>query len=83
LFVESADTYYPAGHYYISGNEKSGDIALIIESQTTNLDLVLRELEKEPLSVAAIGSRWLAVALVILMAPYSIARLWGNAHLVG
>ena len=74
LFIESADTYYPAGHYYISQNQKSGDIALALYGQSTNSQLFLQELKQQPLKATSRNSRWVLSAAVIALLPYPLIQ---------
>lgn len=74
VFVESADSNYPAGNYRIAANEKEGDVGMIWYETVTRGDVWLEHFRNNTTAAIEELLVGLAAALLLVSTPFIFAR---------
>lgn len=72
VLFESADPYYPDGHFRIAGEDKQGDLGLSLIALQSRWEVEKGAWLKDPLQYIARTSLWLLFAPLL----FSLSNLW-------
>lgn len=76
VFIDTADSYYPAGNFRIAQNEKIGDMALTIIATRSRWQRLWQEWRADPLTGVIMLGNGILLLMFIAAIPGAGQRLW-------